>query len=184
MSLAYLLTKGWDLPNMSKQEKIFHVSLCIFALELSKGHLRWKVTELVRKSGMSRPVIYRYLGGSREEMLIAALNVFCSEFYGLDGNSKKQSFATMIGKARELMQQYPEAVIFYQKWRSRESFIQNEFIRIEARFRKKLHKYFPHFDEDQIQVAHTCIHGLVTSPFLTPTQTIQVCQSLSLKGIL
>ena len=160
---------------------MFRVSLCVFKLENNKGHLRWKVTDLVRAAGVSRTLVYRYFGGSKEEIMTGALRVFTNDFYGFTGQGKALSFPRRIERARAQVFKYPEAILFYQTWRSRESELREEFIRIENKFRRDLRKLFSKCTDSQILLLHTCIHGLVTAPFLTPEQSLQVCIDLEKK---
>lgn len=169
--------------SRTKPQKLHHLAVCIFALESGKGHLKWKVTDLVRKSGISRTLVYRYLGNSKKEILTSALNIFCSDFYGFADESRN-NFPIEIARAREHLIKYPEAILFYQKWRSRESFLKVEFEQIERRFQKKLKSIFPHYSESEILLAHACIHGAVTSPFLSGDQAECIGRDLQRKGIL
>lgn len=171
------------MAKSSKQEKLFRIALEIFSLEASKGHLRWKVTDLVRKSGVSRPLIYRYLGSSKSEILESAVEVFCAEFYGFSGVDAETDFITGVMDARAKIQKNFEAVLFYQQWRERDSHLKNHFLRVEAKFRAKLQEIRPHLSDEQALTAHACIHGLVTSPFLSPKQAGEICKALAAKKI-
>lgn len=168
----------------SKHEKIFQVAVAIFSLEAKHGHLLWKVTDLEKKSKVSRTLIYRYFGNSKKQIFGQALNVFLTKFYGFEKSSSKPiSFSKRVMLARELMQQHPDAVSFYQKWRSSSSELQKLFIQIEKKFQKKLKKIFPELSEQEILTAHACIHGLVTSPFLSPEEAALASEELTRKGI-
>jgi|GEM_PF-6236216 len=154
----------------SKSEKIFQVSLSVFSLESSKGHLGWKVTELERKSKMSRSLIYRYLGSSKQEIYDSAFDIFINEFYGFSDLEalSRDNFANKIKGARHLMEAHPEAILFYQKWRATTSPKADVFKKIEGKFQKNLSLIFPKASKDGLKVLHGYIHGLVTSPFLEP----------------
>lgn len=158
----------------SKDEKFYRLALYVLELEHTKGHLRWKVMDLVRKSKLSRTLIYRYLGNNKKDMLLTALDAFCSKFYGLKPDPAVK-FSDKVAEARKTLIKYPEAAVFYQIWRSRPSFLQNEFIKIEAKFQKKLQSLLPGFTQSEIITIHALIHGLVTSPFLTPQQAKESC---------
>jgi len=45
---------------------------------------------------------------------------------------------------------------------------------IEVKFQKRLKKRFPDFADIQILTPHAMIHGIVTSPFLTPDQAAEI----------
>lgn len=150
----------------------------MFSLETNRGHLKWKVTDLVRSSGFSRALIYRYLGGSREEMLRNGVLNFVAEFYGLESNDKNMIFSDRIRHARSQLDKFPEAVVFYLNWRGRESPIQKEFISVEKKFQKRLQGIFPTLSKLEILARHAVMHGLVTSPFLTPDQAAEIYRGL------
>jgi hypothetical protein len=128
--------------------------------------------------------VYRYFGGSKEEILINALRTFTNEFYGFTEKKTILTLPERIQKARSYVFKNPEAIIFYQTWRARDSSLREEFNSIEKKFQRKLKKLFPQFDDTQILAAHTCIHGLVTAPFLTPEQASKICGDLEKKAIL
>jgi hypothetical protein len=153
-----------------KTETFLKISHAVFQLEESQGHLRWKVTDLVRKAKLSRSLVYAYMGSSKKEILLSALRHFINDFYGFDESSKSVSSKSQIQKARESIILYPEAVIFYQKWRARESWLQLEFAEIEKRFQQRLKTLHPDLSDMQILGVHATIHGLVTAPFLTSQQ--------------
>jgi AcrR family transcriptional regulator len=168
----------------SKNEKIFRISLSIFALETAKGHLGWKVTELEKKSKVSRTLIYRYFGKNKAEIFKNGLEIFLSEFYGFaDDNLGSSRFSDKIESARRLLKENRDAVIFYQKWRLTDSPIKDIFIKTEETFRKKLKKMFPHLSSDEILMVHACMHGVVTSPFLEPKDAKKIFEALVQKGL-
>lgn len=154
----------------SKTATLLKISHAVFQLEESHGHLRWKVTDLVRKTKLSRSLIYSYLGSSKKEILLSALRSFIHDFYALEKFEWSEDAWTQIKYARERMILYPEAIIFYQKWRTRKSWLQPEFIAIEKMFQLRIKSMCPDLTDVQVLGLHAFIHGLVTAPFLTPQQ--------------
>ena len=169
------------LDDLGKKELTFlQISTCVLQLEILKGHLKWKVTDLEKKSDISRSLIYRYLGNSKEEILKNSLQIFTFEFYGF-GTRKEITFVDRIGLTREFLIRAPEVIQFYQKWRMSISWIQNEFISIEEKFQKNLKKLFAHLSDQEIMTLHSCLHGLVTAPFLSTKQTVKAAALLEQK---
>lgn len=144
---------------------------------MKRGHLAWKVTELVKKTGFSRSLIYQYFGSNKEKMLKAALGIFIDRFYGFEKEPKAQPLAVMVGRAREYVMNYPETSLLYQKIRMEKSEFSEEFRNIETKFRKKLTKNFPELTEDQVLMVHVFIHGMVTAPFLTAKESTRICDA-------
>ena len=161
------------MPPKTKEERIFQTATCILALEISKGHLKWKVTDLVRKSNMSRTLVYRYFGSNKKDILLFAIRAFNKRFWGVDEESLQYGqvpFPEKVKRARAFLMKYPEAVQFYSKWRSKDSFLKEEFINIEKKFESALKEGFPNLDEDDLRFAHACISGMVISPFISPDE--------------
>lgn len=130
------------VKEVSKSDTIQKLSEALFELESSKGHLAWKVTDIVRKAKLSRSLIYRYLGSSKKDMLSTALNNFINDFYRFEPTKENQTLPAMIMEARLRVYNRPEAILFYQKWRAKESWLQNEFIIVEKKFQRQLKKNF------------------------------------------
>lgn len=167
---------------ISKREKFFQIAISIFTLESTYGHLKWKVTDLEKKSKVSRTLIYRYFGSNKSDIFINGLKIFLNEFYGFS-EKPSVSFPESIRKARKLMEEHREAVIFYQKWRLIDSELKEIFISTEKKFQKKLKNIFPNLNSSELMTAHACIHGLVTSPFLSPQEAQRGFEELTSKGV-
>lgn len=167
--------------NRSKSATLLRISHTVFQLEERHGHLGWKVTDLVRKTKLSRSLIYTYLGSSKKEILLSALRYFLQNFYALEKFENPEGPWIQIKYARERMIQFPEAIIFYQKWRARNSWLQAEFVAIERKFQHRLKSDFPHLTETQVLGLHAVIHGLVTAPFLTSQEVDNILQECFLQ---
>lgn len=160
--------------SRNKAASISRLSINVLRLENIRGHLKWKVQELAEKSEISRSLVYEYLGSDKKEILVSALRFFLEEFYGLNQSDSSMTFSKKIQESRKKMAQFPEVVIFYQKWRSQPSWLNHEFEVIEDRFRKNLKKRFPHLKSVEVLALHALIHGLVTAPFLDADDSIEI----------
>jgi hypothetical protein len=89
------------------------------------------------------------------------------------------SLRDQIGTARREMLKHPEAILFYQKWRSKKTWLQPEFVKIENQFQNKLKNQNPKLDHKQALSLHALIHGVVTAPFLTPEQAADIFDKLA-----
>lgn len=161
-----------------KEATLLKLSVCVLKLESSKGHLKWKVTELEVKSKVSRSLIYRYLGSTKEEILKNSLQIFTFEFYGFRDEEAPMPFHKRIEFTRNFLIKNFEIVLFYQKWRTQDSWIKLELIEAEKKFQALLKQIFPSLPEGDIIVIHAFIHGLVTAPFLTSAHAAAAALSL------
>jgi len=154
-----------------KSETLQILANAVLALEIKRGHLRWKVTELNAATGFSRTTIYQYLGDSKEEMLRSALRLFLDWFYGPRDARGPVDWRKQIAEVRKFLLANPAPILFYQKWRaSPGTWPQAALRESEQAFREKLGALYPHLTPAQILIVHALLHGLVTAPFVSPRQ--------------
>ncbi|MES2855078.1 MAG: TetR/AcrR family transcriptional regulator [Bdellovibrionota bacterium] len=151
----------------SKQQTILKLSHCVLQLEATRGHLKWKVSDVVRKAGVDRALAYRYFGNSKKAILLNATRFFIEDYYDFTNVNPKTTFGERVARARKRLQAYPEAIMLYQRNRSTETFLSAEYVAAEKKFHGRLKALYPHLNDDQIELAHTCIHGIVTAPFIS-----------------
>src|SRR4051812_20071634 len=65
----------------SKQKSIDRVLWTCIELEITHGHLNWRMSDLAKKSGVTRTLIYYYFGKSKEDILKQAVNYFADTFF-------------------------------------------------------------------------------------------------------
>jgi AcrR family transcriptional regulator len=154
------------------QNKLWKMINVVLALEVSKGHLKWKISELARQCGVSRSLVYYHLGSSKTQIVDFCFSKIADEFYGL---SEERMALVRAGKSeeclnlsREMFQANPEFMIFYLKWRVKKSPLQQKMMEIEKRYHAKLKMIFPKIEPDEILALHALIQGIVSCPFMTP----------------
>lgn len=141
----------------------------VLSFEVSKGHLKWKVSDLSRVTGISRPLIYYYLGNTKKLILEAAIDLMTSEFYGFNRDLTQKMtpelFTERLVNAQKLISEIPNLTVFYLKCRASSSPLQKKFIEIEKQYQSILSHYFPSLEKEKATALHGLIHGLITSPF-------------------
>ena len=150
----------------SKPETRLRIAQAVMRLEIRKGHLAWKVTELVRLIKVSRPLVYRYFGHTKKEILRCAFEEFTNDFFGFN-DDPTLSFIDRVLKAQQFARENPEVVIFYTYWRNVESEWKYRFKKIESSLRQNIKTHFPYLTQNQVLKTHVMLHGLVTAPFLS-----------------
>lgn len=150
-----------------QKRRILHA---VIALEMGKGHLKWKVSDLARKVGVSRPLIYYHFGKTKQQILDQSILLVAEEFFGL---SPEREALMREGRAveslllsRELFFKHPDFAVFYLKWRMQKSPVQKKLVEIEERYQDMLRKYFPRLNSTAIRALHGLLYGIVTAPFL------------------
>lgn len=156
---------------LQKKNTIDKMVATVFRLEARLGHLKWKVSDLARAAKVSRPLVYLYLGKSKQEILSHSIDIFVTDFYRLgDTDISFEISAEAILTAQKMVQKNPEAMLFYLTWRHKDSWINNKFQEVEKAFQKKLSALYPGLGTKQISFLYAVLHGLTTAPFLDEEQ--------------
>ncbi|RYZ65555.1 MAG: TetR/AcrR family transcriptional regulator, partial [Proteobacteria bacterium] len=138
--------------------------------EVSKGHLKWKVSELARAAKVSRPLIYYHFGKTKAAILKECLSIIAVDYFGLQPERKESlessnRFDSLL-RTRRIFLANPLLAVFYQRARSKNGELGDFFEDIEKRFQKKLSRQFPKCSAVEIRALHGLLHGLITAPFL------------------
>lgn len=157
---------------MQKDKNYWLVLDAVIRLEVSKGHLQWKLTEISRLSGVGRPLIYYYFGKSKEEIVQAALKVIGDEFFGLSDERlllwKERRIVESVQRTRDLLKSAPYVSAFFFYWRHREGEIGDFLKSLEQRYREKLRLAFPEKSAVEIESIFVILFGLIVMPDLNP----------------
>lgn len=142
----------------------------VIALEVSKGHLRWKIADLARKVRVSRPLIYYHFGKTKKGILEKSLDLVAEEFFGLTPERlqmlKSGRAEETLLISRKLFLDEPAFALFYLKWRMQKSPLQERLIEIEKRYQKTLQEHFPKMKPAEVRALHGILYAVVTAPFL------------------
>lgn len=154
---------------MEKKDKAYWSILdAVIRLEVSKGHLSWKVTDLARISKVARPLIYYYFGKSKKEIVDTALKIIGDEFFGLSDARMKMwaegKILQSVKKTRELLVLAPHVSEFYFHWRHKPGEISDALVELEKRHRKKIKKLYPGCTETHVDVIFAALFGLILTP--------------------
>lgn len=153
-----------------KKESSLKVINSVLKYELKSGHLKWKLTDIARISGVHRSLIYYHFGKTKKEIFNRSLEIIMSEFYGTSAERMKyiengDLYGCVLQNFR-MFRDSPEFIAFYNKTRFKKSPVQDKLIEIEKVYQKKLHQLFPHLSSDEIGALHGVIQGVVSSPVL------------------
>ena len=172
---------------MNGNQKLNNVLNQVLSLEVSKGHLKWKVSDLARMTGMSRPLIYYHLGNTKRAILENSMDLLAQEFYGLGGKRagtgemSHRNLVDALIEAQAFLAEVPLLVVFYSKCRAGNSPLHKKFVEIEKRFQQKLARQFQNFNKIQIIALYSIIHGVVTSPFVSVESIREAVKLISAK---
>lgn len=148
----------------TKDDLFWKILDAALQLECSKGHLRWKMTDLSRSSGVTRSLIYYYFGNSKIKIIQEAIRLMGEEFFGLSEERmelwRTGKFSESLQKTRELTRRTPHIVIFYLQQRRAGNSLSKEIDHLEQRYLEKLAKRFPNATRDRLVVSFSALLGI------------------------
>ncbi len=139
----------------------------VFNLEVSKGHLKWSVSQIARDCKISRTLVYYHFGRTKQEILLNCLEVLTRELYGLNGvrnDFKKTSLLDSLLSCHDLYSQVPSYSVFCQKWARKQSIYRDKYLQLQKIYDEKLKVNFPNSTLEQRLSLRAYFYGLVAAP--------------------
>jgi hypothetical protein len=153
-----------------KYDRIIALSTYLIRLEIQKGSLRWKATELARCGRISRSRLYEILGKNKSDMRRNALVFLLEELYSLSPERIKfdQVNGRLAGliRSRELVRYAPELLAFYFRNRDKKDELGGVIRSHEKRFLERISIDLKIVDPADLLFIRTMIHGISVAPFL------------------
>ena len=156
--------------EISKDETFWKVLSSALELEFRKGHLKWTMTELSRKSGITRSLIYYYFGREKMDIMKAAVNIVGEEFVGLTDERmalwQEGKFQESLLRAREFYNKAPYLCAFAMSYRSKPNELGEALVQIEKAFIEKIKKFAPKASQVQLNTLYSLYFGICFSPYV------------------
>ncbi len=153
------------------QEKSTHLKhkmvTAIFDLEMQKGHLKWSVSQAARMARVSRSLVYYYLGKTKKEMLLNAMDFLTRNLYGLSEEKRdyqRKSLIKLLVECRSLYKANPGYAVFCQKWAEKPSVYKDLYDDIRDLYDEKLKSNFPHLSSVQRRSVRVLFYGIIAAP--------------------
>lgn len=167
-----------------KDKNYFSILNAVLRLEVVKGHLRWKIADVSRLSGVQRTLIYYYFGKSKESILENAMKAIGEEFFGFTSERlqlwKDGKVKESVMRSREMISKAPHLVEFFFHWRHQKGEISTMLKKLERNYPKKLREIFPHLSELDADAAYTIFWGMVLMPDLSEQVVVRILKVMKL----
>jgi hypothetical protein len=161
------------MSSVSKDEVFWKILNSAVELDLRKGHLKWSLSELSRKSGITRSLIYYYLGKSREDILQNAIDIIGHEMFGtsrrkLEMWKSGQALESII-ETREWVESHPYILRFYMVHRDAPTEVGKSLRAHEEKLIKKVSQYLVPSKTSTVsaKTVTAMMWGLTLAPGLT-----------------
>lgn len=104
-------TKKTD--QSSKDDVYFKICNAVLKLEVSKGHLKWTVSDVARESDITRSLIYYYFGKEKISILEEAYRFMTDTIFNLSGSESVGIKKRMQITLKKMAQMPYLFVLFY-----------------------------------------------------------------------
>jgi AcrR family transcriptional regulator len=116
-------------------------------LDLTKGHLKWNISELAREAGITRTLIYYYFSSNKEEILEEAIVLFGAEIMKLDWERVRGmvegDYEKLFIPARNLIKKVPPIFPFYAIHRTKDNRLGERIRKMENDYQNYIKLCFP-----------------------------------------
>lgn len=137
-------------------------------LDVKKGHLKWTLSDLSRKSGITRSLIYYYFGRSKAEILNEAIKLIGNELAGLTPEREELwnlgDFVNSMNKARSTYEKAPYLSLFFLEHINSPNEMGNAIRKIESDFLSKIERHYKMKDVSVRNAIYGIYFGLLFAP--------------------
>jgi len=155
--------------KIRKDDVYWKILNCALELEFRKGHLKWTLSDVSRKSKITRSLIYYHFGRSKMDILQAAIDIIGKEFTGVD-NPRRQSlwfsekYEESLLEARQIYEKMPHLCAFYLNHRNQPNQVGQALETIERGFKKRIKTIAPTATPAQINTLFAVYFGIGYAP--------------------
>lgn len=143
----------------------------IIELEMTKGHLKWRISDLARVSQVTRSLIYYYFGREKKHIYTQAVNFYVTEFldFRLERYEKikKGEIIDLISESRKKLKRNPYFLQFYAKHRLEKTETSLIFEKAEKQYFENLRETLPVKWKPMARILWAFIFGLAIQPNLS-----------------
>ncbi len=167
---------------MDKDEAYWNILSSAMELDFKKGHLKWTISDLSRKSKITRSLIYYYFGRSKIGLLSESVRLIGEEVIGLTPERKamweRGEFLESLKASRSVIDRAPYIASFYLQHRSRDSEVGESLRKMESSFKRKLKNFYSHLDKTRINTIFSLYWGACFTPDLEEENLVQIIECL------
>ncbi len=167
-----------------KDQTYWKVLSAAIELDFKKGHLKWTLSELSRKSKVTRSLIYYYFGRSKMSILDEAIKIIGDELVGLNEERmalwKSGKFVESLLAARFFHTKAPFISSFVMAHVHAENPVGERLRDIEQMFISKIQNFFPKLSQPEVEAVYAIYWGAVFCPIGDESSMRLIMQALDL----
>lgn len=109
------------MMELSKKEQVyFKICDSVLYFELIKGHMKWSLSDISKHSGVTRSLIYYYMGKEKEQILQEAV-LFMIELFFNSNQERKLGVSDRMQMVLSKVREMPHVFLFYASERIKDS---------------------------------------------------------------
>ncbi len=143
-------------------------------LDVKRDHLKWRISDLSRASGVSRSLIYYYFGRDRTVILSEAIRMFGEHMAGTANTNmelwSKKAYAEALFEAKQILKRIPLLMVFYFTHREADSEIGELIRHYEKKGVQKRKKFHPSLDDSGARALFALQAGI---SMFSPLKTLE-----------
>lgn len=144
-----------------KENVMFKICNAVLQLEIEKGHLCWKVSDIAKLADVTRSLIYYYFGKEKDTIFEEAYR-FMINIILPEKNEAKSGIAERTKKAIRLFEKVPYIFIIYFMEKDKDDSPIGKIIRnAESRILERFKESNPHLSDKEILQAFTMQLGAI-----------------------
>lgn len=156
-----------------RDETFWRVLNAALELDFRKGHMKWTMSELSRRSGITRSLIYYHFGRSKQAILEEAVQVIGEQIIGITPERmemwRQGDWKEAVMHSRAIIEQSPSLLNFYLLHRDRPTDIGQHLRNLEANYQKKLETLFPQLPSAALRGLFAFFFGVTFAPGVDET---------------
>jgi AcrR family transcriptional regulator len=155
----------------TKEDYIESIMEAIIELEMTKGHLKWRMSDVSKVSGVTRSLLYYYFGKNKKTIFKEAVLFYISRFFDFRFDRaeriRRGEIVDLISIARKRLRKNPYFLQFYAKHRLEETDVSSLFQKAENQYFENLRETLPTRWRPLARVLWALIFGLAVQPSLS-----------------
>lgn len=134
-----------------KEDVFFEICNAVLKLEVQKGHLLWKISDVSRISGITRSLIYYYFGKEKENILNEAWHFMLQLFYENAGKEEPLTIEQRMQIIIEHIKKMPYLMVLFILEKGKETEFGQKITKAEKNLLQKFENEFPHLSKTEIK---------------------------------
>lgn len=157
------------MAAQSKDQIYFAVCNAILKMEVSKGHLKWTLSDISRDSKITRSLIYYYFGKDKKKVLEEAYRFIVATFFNVE-RAKSMNLRERLRRILEDMKNMPYLLVLYYLEKHKGTNFGKMIHDSEQALLKAMKSEFPDFTETEILGLYLKELGAIT--FQLPVEKV------------